>query len=763
MGLFVGCQMKEQKSYIGPSEASFASLTPEALLSLGRISSPVLSPDGKTIVFAVSYISIEENRSVSNFWVTGVEGGEAYPLTKEGSSVSNPVFVEGGKALLFLQNGKIYKAPFKGCGAAATLGQKRLICEGIRAASCAESCPNCCEGQAGGAVEPSPISEFQLSPDGSAILLMGEVKGPTDRPVDKYADLDKADAYLTDDLMYRHWDHWTVNIPHTFVAGFADGKVGEAVDILGEEGKAFELPTEPFGGLEQLSWSPDGKRIAYSVRRKTGMAYAYSTNTDIYIYERESGETIPVYEAGGYDSDPVWSPDGQYLAWVSMERDGYEADRQRILIKEVGSYFSKAANIAGAASGIDASSGATAKAKSLLDIPARELTKGFDADASGLAWSEDSREIRFTSQVGGLQGVFSVDLEGHICALTRPDDWHDYFTPFAVGEGKALLTRYSLLRPLEICELNLSDGSVRDLTNINGRILDAMTEPEVEERWIDTVDGKKMLTWVIYPPHFDASKTYPSILITLGGPQGSISQDWSYRWCYRLMAEQGYVVVLPNRRGTTAFGQEWKEQISGDYIGLNMQDYLAAARALKKEPFVGKMAACGASYGGYSVYYLSGIHKDVFDCFIAHAGIFNEEQMYYTTEELWFPEWDNTGGYPSKDVVGEKASAAAAASYKTDGPGIGSVWSKHPKAVRHYANSPHKLVQNWHTPLLVMHGGRDYRIPYEQGMAAFNAAKMLGVPARMVIFPEENHWILSPQNALLWHREYFAWLDRWCK
>ena len=229
------------------------------------------------------------------------------------------------------------------------------------------------------------------------------------------------------------------------------------------------------------------------------------------------------------------------------------------------------------------------------------------------------------------------------------------------------------------------------------------------------------------------------------------------------MAEQGYVVVLPNRRGTTAFGQEWKEQISGDYIGLNMQDYLAAARALKKEPFVGKMAACGASYGGYSVYYLSGIHKDVFDCFIAHAGIFNEEQMYYTTEELWFPEWDNTGGYPSKDVVGEKASAAAAASYKTDGPGIGSVWSKHPKAVRHYANSPHKLVQNWHTPLLVMHGGRDYRIPYEQGMAAFNAAKMMGVPARMVIFPDENHWILSPQNALLWHREYFAWLDQWCK
>ena len=682
----------------------------------------------------------------------GVEGGEIRPLTKEGSSVSNPVFVEDGKALLFLQNGKIYKAPFKGCGAAATLGKKRLVCEGI---ALAKETPD----QVGGDVkkgEPTPISEFKLSPDGRSILLMSEVKGPTDRPVDRYADLDKADAYITDDLMYRHWDHWTVNIPHTFVADFADGKVGEPVDILGEEGRAFELPTEPFGGLEQLSWSPDGKRIAYSVRRKTGMAYAYSTNTDIYIYDRESGETIPVYEGGGYDTDPAWSPDGRYLAWISMERDGYEADRQRIFLKEVGPYFA-------AASGLDASSGATAQVKSLKDIPAKELTRGFDADASGLLWSEDSREIRFTSLVGGLQGLYSVDLEGHICSLTRPDDWHDYFTPFYVGGGKALLTRYSLLHPLEICELNLSDGSVRDLTNINGRILDPMTEPEVEERWIDTVDGKKMLTWVIYPPHFDASKTYPSILITLGGPQGSISQDWSYRWCYRMMAEQGYVVVLPNRRGTTAFGQEWKEQISGDYIGLNMQDYLAAARALKKEPYVGKMAACGASYGGYSVYYLAGIHKDVFDCFIAHAGIFNEEQMYYTTEELWFPEWDNAGGYPSKDVVGEKASAQAAATYTTEGPGIGSVWSQHPKARRHYANSPHKLVQNWHTPILVLHGGRDYRIPYEQGMAAFNAAKMLGVPARMVIFPDENHWILSPQNALLWHREFFAWLDRWCK
>jgi dipeptidyl aminopeptidase/acylaminoacyl peptidase len=322
--------------------------------------------------------------------------------------------------------------------------------------------------------------------------------------------------------------------------------------------------------------------------------------------------------------------------------------------------------------------------------------------------------------------------------------------------------------PTELVAVDVVPGEVKytQITHENEHILSQLAGHETEARYVRTVDGKDMLTWVLYPPQFDASKEYPSILICLGGPQGTLSQGWSYRWNYRLMASQGYVVVLPNRRGTTAFGQEWTEQISGDYPGLNMQDYLAAAKELKAEPFVGKMAACGASYGGYSVYNLCGIHGDVFDAFIAHAGIFNEEHMYMTTEEMWFPNFDNGGTHET--VIDPKVGTADAP-VGPAGDGLtfggikqgGSPWSNDPKAVRHYKLSPHNFVTRWHTPLMVIHGGMDYRVPVDQGMAAYNAAQMMGVPSRLLIFPDENHWILKPQNALMWHREYFRWLSEW--
>ena len=306
------------------------------------------------------------------------------------------------------------------------------------------------------------------------------------------------------------------------------------------------------------------------------------------------------------------------------------------------------------------------------------------------------------------------------------------------------------------------------ITNENEHILSQIAGHDTEARYVKTVDGKDMLTWVLYPPQFDPAKEYPSILICLGGPQGTLSQGWSYRWNYRLMASQGYVVVLPNRRGTTAFGQEWTEQISGDYPGLNMQDYLAAARELKSEKYVGKMAACGASYGGYSVYNLCGIHENTFDAFIAHAGIFNEEHMYMTTEEMWFPNFDNGGNHETviDPRVGTPEAPVGPAGDGVTFGGIkqgGSPWSNDPKAVRHYALSPHKFVTRWHTPLMVIHGAMDYRVPVDEGMAAYNAAQMMGVPSRLLIFPDENHWILKPQNAMMWHREYFRWLDQWCK
>ena len=463
---------------------------------------------------------------------------------------------------------------------------------------------------------------------------------------------------------------------------------------------------------------------------------------------------------GGYDTDPVWSPDGKHIAWISMARNGYEADKTRLMV----------ADLASVEQGGD---GQTA-IPGILGV--RELTSGFKYNAEGPVWAADSKTIYFASLTEGLKAIYKVDAvagafseEGNrldIAAIPvriTPDDaWYDFNSPFAIVDGTLLASYASMEFPTELVAVNEGDGSFSRISDENGHILGQLDPCNIEERWITTVDGKKMLTWVLYPPKFDSTKVYPAVEIFLGGPQGTLSQGWSYRWNYRLMASQGYIVILPNRRGTTAFGQEWCEQISGDYIGLNMQDYLSAARELKKEPYVGKLAGCGASYGGFSVYYMAGIHGDVYDCFIAHAGIFDEKYMYYETEEMWFPNWDNGGLTEYSFTPGEQGPRGDG---KTFG-GIqqaGSPWSNAPKAVRHYSNSPAVNVTKWHTPILCIHGMMDFRIPYDQGMAAFNAAQMMGVPSKLIVFPEENHWILQPQNALFWHRSYFDWLDRWCR
>ena len=463
----------------------------------------------------------------------------------------------------------------------------------------------------------------------------------------------------------------------------------------------------------------------------------------------ESGETEVIKMGGGYDTDPVWSPDGSKLCWISMERDGYEADKQRLIVADADW------------------SGHMPKISGIIDV-----TVDFKYNATSPVWSADSKSIYFAALAEGIQGIFKASEEAEsweISRITGDDMWYDFGSPFHIAENKdgsttIYTTWCSMDFPTELVAVN--NGTYTQLTHENDHILNQLAPHETEARYIKTVDDKDMLTWVLYPPQFDPSKEYPSILICLGGPQGTLSQGWSYRWNYRLMASQGYVVVLPNRRGTTAFGQEWTEQISGDYPGLNMQDYLAAAKALKAEPYVGKMAACGASYGGYSVYYLCGTHEDTFDAFIAHAGIFNEEHMYMTTEEMWFPNFDNGGLHETviDPRVGTSEAPVGPAGDGVTFGGIkqgGSPWSNDPKAVRHYALSPHKLVTRWHTPLMVIHGGMDYRVPVDEGMAAYNAAQMMGVPSRLLIFPDENHWILKPQNAMLWHREYFRWLEEW--
>ena len=731
-------QTTQEEGFIGKSGivVEDGHMTPEVLLAFGRLSDPQVSPDGKYILYGVSYTSVEDNRSVRNLYICNLDGSDNQLLTQSGKSIANARWSSDGKHIAYLKGGQIWTA-----GISMKKG-KWTLC-GARQVSDV----------------PAGVGEFKLSPDQKKVMYISYVKSHVDKPVDKYADLDKATAYTTDDLMYRHWDHTVLEIPHTYTAdfSFSEGTITpeNSTDILAGETELYELPTEPFGGLEQLCWSPDGKYIAYSCRKLVGKKYAFSTNTEIYIYNVETGKCTVIDMKGGYDTDPVWSPDGSKIAWVSMERDGYEADKQRLMVASI----------------------ETVGGNVVVGTPV-DATADFKYNVSGPVWTEDSKGIYFASLAEGLQGIFEA-VEGaegwHVRRLTAEDSWYDFGSPFHVvngedGEITLYATWCSMDFPTELVAVKYSDNGVEytPVTKENEHILSQLAEHETEARWLKTVDGKDMLTWVLYPPQFDSTKVYPGITICLGGPQGTLSQGWSYRWNYRLMAAQGYVVVLPNRRGTTAFGQEWTEQISGDYPGLNMQDYLVAARTVKAEPFVGKMAACGASYGGYSVYYLCGTHGDVFDTFIAHAGIFNEEHMYMTTEELWFPNFDN-GGLHEASFDPRVGTAECPVGPAGDGltfGGIkqgGSPWSTEPKAVRHYKLSPHNLVCNWHTPLMVIHGGMDYRVPVDQGMAAYNCAQMMGVPSRLLIFPDENHWILKPQNAMMWHREYFRWLDQWCK
>ena len=712
---FFSCTMKPQQGYIGPSDIQVPDgrMTPEVLLSLGRLSDPQLSPDGKTILYGVSYNSIAENRSCRNLFTLPVSGGDPTQLTMDGKSISNARWSPDGKYIYFIKEGQVYKAPFRN----GKLGKRTQVTD-----------------------IPAGVQEFSLSPDGAQILFVSSVHSAVERPVDTDPLLSKADAYATEDLMYRHWDHWVEEINHSYVAPLCNGVIKEGLDILGGADVMFQLPNGPFGGIEQLCWSPDGRFIAYSCKKLTGKEYAFSTNTEIYIYNIQSGETQEITVGGGYDTNPIWSPDGNHLAWLSMARDGYEADKVRLILAD-----------------LDCSGEGIPVIERLTD-----LTDWFDYNVDSPVWASDSKSIYFCSLVEGLQAIYNViaDPETEFFRLTANNLWFDFNSPFAVLQDGTILTTYcSMDFPTEI--VALGDNSIKQISFENQHILGQLDSHQTEARMVKTVDGKDMLTWVLFPPAFDATKEYPAIEILLGGPQGTLSQGWSYRWNYCLMAHQGYVVVLPNRRGTTAFGQPWCEEISGDYIGLNMQDYLSAAKMIKAEPYIGKLAACGASYGGYSVYYMAGIHGDVYDCFIAHAGIFNEEHMYMTTEEMWFPNWDN-GGIPYEYAYEEGLVGPAGDGLTFGGiQQAGSPWSNKPEAVRHYANSPHKLVQNWHTPILCIHGGMDFRVPYDEGLAAFNAAQLMGVPSKLIVFPGENHWILKPQNALYWHRSYFDWLNRW--
>ena len=653
-------------------------MTPEMMLSLARVGASSLSPDGKTIVYSVGFPNIKENKIRTELFSIASNGTGRRQLTQGIAGLHGARWIQQGRRISYISS----ESGEPQVWTMAPDGTDRKQVTRIE----------------GG------LSDYLFSPDETKLAYIKEITfGKSTKEV--YPDLPKATGRIVTDLMYKHWDEWVETIPHIFIASVGNEPITSGKDIL--EGEPYEAPTKPFGGSEELSWSPDGKTLAYSSRKKTGLEYSLSTNTDIYLYDLASGSTRNITEGnGGYDTHPRFSPDGSKISWISMERDGYEADLKRLFIQEL----------------------KTGKKTFLTD--------GFEYDVDETVWSPDSKSIFFLATKHAEAQLWELALKGRkIRQITT--GMHDY-TSLDLQAGRLLAGRQSYTLPTDLYLVDPKTGRADQLTHENKETLDRLSPISVEKRWVKTTDGGNMLVWVILPPNFDKTKKYPALLFCQGGPQSAVSQFFSYRWNMRLMAEQGYIVIAPNRHGVPSFGKAWNEQISGDYSGQNIQDYLTAVDEVKKEPWVDadRLGCVGASYGGYSVFYLAGVHQKRFKAFIAHAGIFNLEMQYMTTEEMWFANWD-MGGAPW-----EKDNAVAQ---------------------RTFANSPHKLVGNWDTPILVIHGERDYRILAGQGMAAFNAAKLRGIPAELLIYPDENHWILRPQNALLWQRTYFNWLDKYLK
>ena len=667
-------------------------MTPEALWAMGRIGSMDVSPDGKRLVYTVAYYSVAQNKSNHEIFIMNTDGTDNRQLTTSAYQESSPVWIKDGKKIAFLCNesggSQIWEMNPDGT-------DRKILTE-----------------------YNSPIEAFSFSPDGKKVLFVSQVKYG-ERTVDKYPDLPKATGFVVKELMYKHWDEWVESVPHPFVADFDGQRISHVKDIL--EGLPYESPMKPFGGIEQLAWSPSGEKIAFTCRMKTGLAYALSTDSDIFEYDVNNGGFVNLCKAdakegkpemNGYDTNPQYSPDGKYIAWQSMERDGYEADWNRLCLMD--------------------------RATGKKQFIAQEFKSNVDA----FQWTADSKRIYFTGVWHGESHIYYIDLAENNRLTQLTNGQYDY-AAFALCGDKIIAQRHSMSMADEIYSLPAlrtkeAFNEATQLTFENQAIYDKLEMGKVEPRWMKTTDGKQMLTWVIYPPHFDPNKKYPTLLFCEGGPQSPVSQFWSYRWNFQIMAANDYIIVAPNRRGLPGFGLEWNEAISGDYGGQCMKDYFTAIDEMTKEPFVDKdrLGCVGASFGGFSVYWLAGHHNKRFKAFIAHDGIFNMEMQYLETEEKWFANWDMGGAYWEKDNA---------------------------IAQRTFANSPHRFVDKWDTPILCIHGEKDFRILANQAMAAFDAAVLRGVPAELLIYPDENHWVLKPQNGILWQRTFFEWLNQWLK
>ena len=663
-------------------------LTPEALWAMGRIGDVKVDIETGWIAYTVSYYSVSENRSTTWIRIASEENGRLE--TMDEFVGNSPAWFGNSGVLAYLKGGKLYLRQ----------GGKDIAANGY----------------------DEEIEGFLLNPQRDRILLITAVK-TVESTADRYPDLPKASGRVIDDLMYKHWDEWVETAPQPFLADLTINyknemligsmRIGNAKNILA--GTAYESPMRPFGGVEQWSWSPDGKQIAYTCRKKTGMDYAISTNSDIYLYDIETGTESNMTEGnGGYDLNPAYSRNGQYIAWLSMARDGYESDETHLMVynRQTGEK--------------------------------KFVSEKLGTAVSDYFWHDDEHLI-VSAVWHGTEMLYRIDLQGNVQCLTEGQ--YDFvpvetYAEMAPDETMTYCLRHSMCEANEIYKVHVDvtgAKSIEQLTYENKNIYDQITMGTVVPRWQKTTDGKQMLTWIILPPNFDATKQYPALLYCEGGPQSPVSQFWSYRWNFMMMAANDYVIVAPNRRGLPGFGQEWNEAISGDYGGQCMRDYLTAIdEACDSLPYIdrNRLGCVGASFGGFSVYWLAGHHDKRFKAFIAHDGIFNMEMQYLETEEKWFANWDMGGAY-----------------WETDNA----------VAQRTFANSPHKFVDKWDTPILCIHGEQDYRILANQGMAAFDAAKMRGIPAELLIFPDENHWVLKPQNGILWQRTFFKWLDRWLK
>ena len=695
-------------------------MTPETLWAMGRIAAMQPSPDGQAVVYQVGYYSVEKNKSHHVLYIVNADGSDNSLLTDSEKNETDPAWINGGQRIAFISDGQIWSMLPDG-------SDRRQLTD-----------------------DSDGIDAFLFSPDETKVIVIKQIpyhesimKNPDDLPL--------ATGRLVTDLNYRHWDEYVETIPHPFIADITAEGIGPLTDIM--EGEPYECPVKPFGGIEQLAWSNDSKSVAYTSRKKTGVSYAISTDTDIYIYDTTTGKTVNICKPEGYtepvtdptktmknqsvnsgdnlknnpgyDTNPAFSPDGKYIAWQSMARNGYESDRNRLCV---------------------------------YNIETGEkiyVTETFDTNVDAFCWAADSKSLYFTAVWHGCSNVYRTDLSGNVAQIT--DDRADYLSVALTNDGdKLIVMRQSMAAPTDIYIVSPGKKAtkgdkgdmpryadktvVTQITHENKHILDQLSLGKVESLWTKADDGKDILSWIVLPSNFDPTKKYPTLLFCEGGPQSPVSQFWSYRWNFQIMAANGYVIVAPNRRGLPGFGSEWNEQISGDWTGQCMKDLLSAIDAVCDSlDYIDKdrLGAVGASFGGFSVYWLAGHHDGRFKCFIAHDGAFNLESMYTDTEEVWFSNWEYDDAFWNKDL--------------TD------------NARRTYDNSPHRFVDKWDTPILCIHGEKDYRINANQGFGAFNAARLRGIPAQLLIFPDENHWVLKPQNGILWQRTFFSWLDRWLK